>query len=118
MNGFPANLDLSETIGQSITGFFLGAWDLQFSLGKISFAIQSRVSLIRADSTIAEWKPGGWLPVSFREVFNEAVKAFAVISPKCLDLQLQNGLMLRLHDDSQHYESMQIYFGDGTVDMV
>ena len=51
MYGFPADLDLSPAIGQETTQFCVGAYDLQFAFGSVTFAIQSRVEIFREGSS-------------------------------------------------------------------
>lgn len=109
MYGFSADLDLSVAIGQEITQFCVGPFDLQFSFGAVAFAVQSKVEIWRKSQLIGSWEAGSWPDPVFYQVFGSALQAFSVLDPKRLSLQLANGLELLLIDDSEQYESMQIY---------
>lgn len=108
MYGFPADLDLSLALGQAITQLRVGPHDLQFSFGDVAFALQSKVEIWRDSDLIGTWEAGGWPDPAFYQVFNIALRTFLVLDPRRLSLRLASGLELRLFDDSEQFESLQI----------
>lgn len=109
MYRIPADLDLSPAVGEFTTQFRVGAFDLQFTLGSVNFAVESRVELLRGGTRVAEWESGRWPEPGFFELFNATVERCEAVS----DRVIENGLTLRLFDDSDQYESMQITVDGG-----
>ena len=108
MYGFPADLDLSAAVGQEITQFGVGPYDLQFALGEVVFTVQSAVELRRGDTMIAAWEGGGWPSPDLYEVFCQPVTAIRVVDASRLAIALENGLELHILDASEQYESLAI----------
>lgn len=111
MYGFSADLDLSAAIGQETTQLCVGPFDLQFSFGAVAFAVQSKVEIWQKRQLVGSWEAGAWPDPAFYQVFGSALQHFSVLDPKRLSLQLTSGLELLLVDNSEHYESIQIYVG-------
>jgi len=109
MYGFPADLDLSTAIGKETTQLRVGAYDLQFSFGPVSFAIQSKVEIFRDETVLGTWEAGQWPEAIFYQMFNVPLVSFSVLDKERLKLHLGNGLAVVLTDNSEQYESMQIY---------
>jgi len=110
MHGFPKNLDLSAAIGQETTQFRIGPYDLQFSFGEVSFAVQSQVELWRNSPIIATWQSGEWPSAEFYKALCAAVTSVCIIdNERRLCIALNNGLELHILDNSDQYESLQIY---------
>ena len=112
MYGFPSDLNLAAAIGQEITQFCVGPYDLQFSFGKVHFAVQSQVELKRDGSVIATWQGGEWPSASFYEAFCIPVVSTHLIDERRLCIALEGGLELHVLDNSDQYESLQIFVPD------
>ena len=108
MYRIPPDLDLSLAIGEFTTQIRVGAFDLQFTLGLINFAVQSRLQLVRGDTLVAEWEGGRWPDAGFFELFNVTVDRCDIMTDRQLEIGFEHGLTLRLVDDSDQYESMLI----------
>ncbi len=55
MYRIPDKLDLSPVVGEFTTQLRVGQFDLQFTFGPVSFAVQSPVNLFRDGKLIAHW---------------------------------------------------------------
>jgi len=110
MYRIPKDLDLSPAIGQFTTQLMVGQFDLQFTFGKVSFAIQSPVNLFRNGELIAHWEEGKWPEPGFYDIMNTEVRRCDVVNDKLIVFQFENGVEMHLQDNSDQYESMQISF--------
>ena len=108
MYRIPKELDLSSIVAQSTTRVRVGQFDLQFTFGEVSFAVQSPVNLFRDGKLIAHWEEGKWPEPGFYEIMNTKVRQCKVVSEILLVLQFDNGIEMHLQDSSDKYESMQI----------
>src|SRR5690606_13467613 len=66
-------LDMSGAVGQSATQVRVGQFDLQFSFGAVSIAVESPVVLVRNGEVIAAWETGRWPDATFYDVMNSKV---------------------------------------------
>ena len=108
MYRFPKELDLSSVVGESTTQLRVGQFDLQFTFGPVSFAVQAPISLFRDGKLVAHWEEGKWPEPGFYEIMNTVVRRCEIVSDKLLVFEFENGLQLHLEDNSDQYESMQI----------
>jgi hypothetical protein len=108
----PKELDLSPIIGECTSQLRVGQFDLQFTLGTISFAIQSPVSLYRNDELIGQWCEGRWPDPEFYDVLNTEVAKYLIEDERRIVIEFKNGIQMHLEDNSDQYESMQISFQD------
>lgn len=108
MYGIPKELDLSKAIGQFTTQFCVGAFDIQFELGDVHFAVNSEIRLKRDGEEIALWQEGAWPSQAFYEFFNIAVAEIKVVGDKEIAFFFEKGLSMHIYDNSDQYESMQI----------
>ena len=111
MYRFPRHLDLSRALGEFTTQLGVGQFDLQFSLGDIRFAVQSQIDLFCAGELVGSWVPGRWPDPAFYEAMNVPVTRIEIINEQLLEIELESGLVLRMPDNSDQYESMQIIIG-------
>ncbi|CAN5153105.1 hypothetical protein BH11PSE11_BH11PSE11_32400 [soil metagenome] len=121
MYRIPANLDLTDLVGADLEQICLGGADVQFVFGtKATVAVQSRVSVFENDDLVAEWdEEENWCSLSFQRLLNATVQGYRVINEQTLEIQFADGLKLQLHDESDQYESMQIYYaGDANGPIV
>jgi hypothetical protein len=119
--GFSAGLDLRNIIGCNLSLLGLGEFDVQFNFGGsgIRFCIQGRICLLENGRPISAWDDQTkWTSLSFQKLLNVTVKSYSVSNDRLLEINFENGLTLQLHDDSEQYEAMQIYFDDKTKDTI
>lgn len=105
-----SGLNLDEIIGSEIQQICLGRYDVQFRFRSgTNIAVQSDVTLLDGDKQIATWSEAeNWSSLSFQQVFNVKVSSYSVHDDRVLQIEFENGLILRLHDSSDQYESFQI----------
>jgi hypothetical protein len=104
----PLDLDLSTIVGESTTQIRVGQFDVQFTFGPVSFAIQSPVSLVRNGEVIGRWAEGRWPDSGFFETMNVKVSSWKIPNDRTILIHLENGIEIHLMDDSDSYECMQI----------
>jgi hypothetical protein len=112
MYRIPKELDLSPVIGEFTTQVRVGQFDLQFTFGNVNFAIQSPVNVFRDGELIAHWEEGQWPEPGFYEVMNTEVTRCQAVDDRRIVFEFANGIEMRLEDNSDQYESMQISFKD------
>jgi len=112
MYRIPKELDLSSVIGEFTTQVRVGQFDLQFTFGNVNFAVQSPVNVFRDGGLIARWEEGRWPDPGFYEVMNTEVTRCQVVGDRLIVFEFANGVEMRLVDDSDQYECMQISFKD------
>ena len=110
MYGFPKDLDLSPVVGECTTQLLVGQFDLQFTLGRVSFSIQSPVTLFREGAPYARWEEGKWPDPGFFDIMNVNVTRCEIANDKLVVIQFENGITMTLEDNSDQYESMTIHF--------
>jgi len=108
MYHIPKDLDLSAAVGQCITQFCVGAWDLQFDLGDVHFAVQSEIAVSKKGDLIGRWQPKSWPSVEFIELFNIEVTEVTVPNEYEIVIAFANDMSMHIYDNSEQYESMQI----------
>lgn len=108
MYRIPKELDLSLVVGEHATQIRVGQFDIQFTFGKVNFAIQSTVILKRNEKEIGRWEDGTWPAPAFYDIMNTEIKNFEVIGDRKIVLRFENGIEMYLEDNSDQYESMQI----------
>lgn len=110
MYRLPEKLDLSPVVGEFTTQLRVGQFELQFTFGPVSFAVQSPVNLFRDGKLIAHWEEGRWPEPGFFDVMNVKVTRWEVPHDRLIVLEFDNGIAMHLEDSSDQYECMQIYF--------
>jgi hypothetical protein len=110
MYRIPKELDLSPVVGEFTTEIRVGQFDLQFTFGSVSFAIQSPVNVFRNGNLVAHWEEGKWPAPGFYDIINSRVRRCEVVNDRLIVLAFENGLAMHLEDNSDQYESMQISF--------
>lgn len=113
MYRFASDLNLDDLVGSEIQQMCLGPADVQFRFGSgTHIAVQSRATLAVEGSVLSEWTAtDGWSNHKFQRMFDSQVKEYAVVNDRLLELRFMNGFTLQLHDDSDQFESLQIYPG-------
>ena len=118
MYRIPKELDLSPVVGEFTTQVRVGQFDLQFTFGDVNFTIQSPVNLFRNGKLIAHWEEGKWPDPGFYEVMNTEVTRCQVVNDRLLVFEFANGIEMHLQDNSDQYESMQIWFKDNPSEWI
>ena len=66
--------------------------------------------MFEGEELVATWdEERNWTTAAFQKLMNETVDRCVVLSKQTMEIRFQNGLQLRLHDNSTQYESLQIY---------
>ena len=110
MYRIPKELDLSPVVGEFTTQLCVGQFDLQFTLGDVTFSVQSPVNLFRKGKLVAHWEEGKWPEPGFYDIMNTDVTRCEVVNDRLIVLEFTNGIEMHLEDSSDQYESMQISF--------
>ena len=115
MYGVPPNLDLSFLRGRSLTMVGIGEFQLQFHFhpdGLIS--VEGKWELIGADGSELDRSRDNSERDEYRvhRLLGQEVVATELDPPQSFSLQFGNGMMLRIFDDSEQYESFSIHPGD------
>lgn len=115
MYRIPKELDLTPVVGQFTTQIRVGQFDLQFSFGRVRFAVTSPVDLFRDGKLVAHWEEGRWPDPGFYDLMNTDVRRCEVVGDRRIVFEFENGITMHLDDSSDQYECMQICFdGDPT----
>jgi hypothetical protein len=115
MYRIPNDLPLSNVIGEFTTQIRVGQFDLQFTFGKVNFAISSQIDLIRNGDVIGIWDEGKWPDPQFYEIMNVNIVKCEIPHDRLIVLYFENDIEMHLKDDSDQYECMQISIeGDPT----
>lgn len=110
MYRIPKELDLSPVVGEFTTQIRIGQFDIQFTFGRIDFAVQSPVKLFKDGVFLGLWEEGKWPSPAFYDLMNNEVKQCDIVSDRRIVFHFENGLKMHLEDSSDQYESMQISF--------
>jgi hypothetical protein len=111
MYRIPKDLDLSPVVGEFTTQVRVGQFDLQFTFGSVSFAVQSPVNLFRDGKLVAHWEEGRWPDPGFYDIMNTEVRRCEVVNDRLIVFEFENGITMHLEDSSDQYECMQISIG-------
>ena len=120
MYRFASDLRLDDLVGSEIQQICVGPSDVQFRFGSgTCIAVQNRATLVRAGESLCEWAAvGGWSNCEFQCLFNCTIDGYGVLNDQLLEIRFIGGLALQFHDDSDHFESLQIYPGGSVVDSI
>jgi hypothetical protein len=110
MYRIPRELDLSPVVGEFTTQLRVGQYDIQFTFGPVSFNVQSPVNLFRDGKPAGSWEEGRWPDAGFYDIMNVEVRSCRVMNDRLIVFEFENGMSMRLVDDADQYECMQIYF--------
>ena len=111
MHGFLEDLKLEGVVGSEIQQICLGRYDVQFLFYSGNrICVQNLVEVFEGEELVATWdEERNWTTAAFQKLMNETVDRCVVLSKQTMEIRFQNGLQLRLHDNSTQYESLQIY---------
>lgn len=108
----PADIaHLSHLRHAEVVQVCVGQYDLQFNFhpnGNVS--VQGRCELLdNAEQVIDVWENGRRSSIfRFFELLGQSVIEVAIDSPKSFNLLFSNGLLLRVVDDSEQYETFSV----------
>jgi hypothetical protein len=108
MYKIPENLDLSPVIGEFTSQIRVGQFDIQFTFGKVDFAVTSPVNLFCNGKVVARWEEGKWPDPGFYDIMNTNVIRCDIVTDTLIVIEFDNGLEMHLKDNSDQYESMVI----------
>jgi hypothetical protein len=121
----PKDLDLSMVVGKTTTQLHVGQNDLQFTFdsgthtaGAAKFLVTSSVDLFRAGKLVAHWEEGKWPDPGFFDIMNTEVVRWEVPNDGVIVLEFANGIEMHLEDNSDHYESIEIWFEGNPVPVI
>lgn len=114
MYGVPKDLNLTFLHGAQLTQLCLGQFDVQFhftSNGSIS--IQGKWELLDAAGLLLD-QSQDWPrpPFQLHQLLGCEVMSTEIRSPTWFALRFDTGLVLRIYDDSKHYECCSIQPGN------
>ena len=111
MHGFPSDLTVEGLVGSDLQQICMGKYDVQFRFGSGTFiAVQGGARILKNETQVAIWTDeGSWDTPAFHELLNQSVIRYFVASKDVFQIDFDNGLILELIDNSDRYESMQIY---------
>ncbi len=108
MHRIPKDIDLGQVLGHFTPQMRVGQFDLQFSFGPVDFAVESPIDVLRGSEIAAHWEQGKWPDRGFYDIMNAAVVRCDVVSDRLIEIEFENGLVMKLQDSSDQYESMSI----------
>ncbi|OQW61006.1 MAG: hypothetical protein BVN28_08200 [Nitrospira sp. ST-bin4] len=116
MYGLKPNVDLRFFVGKELIQVAVGPADVQFHFHeRVSLSVQSRIEHI-SEGVETEWDGDENKPLaaaSLLGLISSSVTSVQGDSDGTLSLRFTNGDLLKVFDDSEHYESYQINPGDG-----
>jgi len=73
-------------------------------------SVQSRITLFEGKDAVAEWTPEtNWTSLAFQRLLMVTISGFSVLNERLLEIRFTGGLAAHFHDESDQYESMQIW---------
>ena len=112
MYRIPKDLDLSPVVGEFTTQLRVGQFDLQFTFGRVDFALSSPIDLFLDGKQFAHWEPGRWPEPGFYDIMNVEVTRCDIPNDRLILLEFSNRITMHLVDDSDQDECMVINLQD------
>jgi hypothetical protein len=116
MYGFSSDLEIGGLVGCALQQIRIGKYDVQFHYDSGTFmAVQGEARILKAGNILATWNEDCvWDNLSFQTLLNLSVRSYCVRNKKVLAIAFEDDFVLELLDDSNQYESVQIYPLDET----
>lgn len=116
MYGFPKDLDLNFLVGAHIPQLRFGIGDVQLMFScQLQICVQGKIDIFLDDKVIANWAQRSlWSSLSFQQIYNKDILEAHLLNDRILEIKLEDNLTILIYDNSEHYESLQIYFPDGS----
>jgi hypothetical protein len=118
MYKIPINLKIDKIIGGSISQWCIARHSICFNIGIVNFHVQSVISLENKNNTIAQWWGNQSLDAMFFDALDKKVVCYEIIHDVTLMIRFEGGIVLRIMDTSDQYESFVIIIKDGKVIIV
>ena len=117
MHGVPADLDLSPFVGATLERIDLGKWIIHFHFAMTPpgvISVEGKWELLDRSGRIIDRQQNPDERESYRihALLLHDVQAYRVEAPKWFSLTFDNGMALKVHDDSPEYESFSIQPGE------
>jgi hypothetical protein len=111
MFGFPNDLNLDDIVGSEIQQICIGRSDVQFRFGsKRHMCSQGLVEVFHDHLLVASWNvEAGWSSIEFQRLLHCAIENYNLLDERRLEIVFDGGLALHLHDNSDEFETIQIY---------
>jgi hypothetical protein len=78
----------------------IGQFDMEFTFGEATFAVESPICLFRKGKLVAHWKEGKWLDPGFYEIMNTEITRSEVANDRLIVIAFANGIEMHLEDSS------------------
>jgi hypothetical protein len=104
----PKEIDLSCAVGECSTQIKVGKFDIQFSLGKIWFAIMCPIQIFENDKEIGKWEEGSWPDKAFSKVLNVNMAGFEIPNQEFIILRFESGVEMIIRPETGPFESLTI----------
>jgi hypothetical protein len=116
MYKFPKDLDLNLLVGAHIPQLRFGIGDVQLIFScHLHICIQGEIDIFLGEKVIANWMQGSlWSSLDFQKIYNKDVLRAHLVNDRTLEIELEDNLKILIYDNSEHYESLQIWFPDGS----
>ena len=110
MYPIPPNPDLGGIIGSPLIQICLGEHDLQFHFDSGSWiGSQATVEHSENGNLLGTWGDSGLSNSSLQLLLGKSPVQLVVPNPRRLELHFENSQVLAFLDDSDQYESFQVY---------
>lgn len=116
MYGVPDNLPLSELVGQECIQILLGEFQISFSFADGShISTEGKWELSNRDNVLVDESISHGLREKYciHKILGQKVESFLINVPTCFTLKFENHLVLKIYDDSEHYESFALHLNSG-----
>ncbi len=106
-----SKIEIEGMIDHTLNQICIGKYDVQFRFSSGTFiAVQGGANILESGQSIATWsEEGAWSDLSFQRLVNHDVIGYSIPDSKTLRIDFDDNFVLELLDDSDEYESMQIY---------
>lgn len=119
MHGFAQNMEIEGLTGSDLIQICVGKFDVQFRFGSGTLiAVQGGARVLNNGTQIASWsEENSWDSPAFHKLLNQSATKYSVSNENVFRIDFEEGLVLELIDNSEQYESMQIY-PNGDLDKI
>jgi hypothetical protein len=111
MYPIPTDLELPSIIGSALVQIGIGEFDVQFHFDSNAWiGCQGTLAFSVNGTVVSSWKGQGPLPAPIQSLLGSAPIGHIVSNPHQLDLIFDSRRVISFIDDSETYESFQIFF--------
>lgn len=111
MYGFSPEMEIEGVVDAELQQICVGKFDLQFRFSSGTLiTVQNKARVYSAGLLCASWtEETGWDHADFQRLLNAKTIGYEVLDESLLRLEFKNNLSLEMTDDSDQFESLQIY---------